>query len=232
MAFCGNCGNALTESQRFCPACGQPSGGASAAAAPSAPPVSYGQQPPPSGYVAAPSYGGYAQQPWGAREARRSRKGLWIGLASALVVVAVTCVLVFVVFRGDIFGGGAASTPEGTVKAMISAMESRDVDAIYGLLDPDSLDQITSFMSEDDLKSTLKDSLLQYDSIKFSNVEMSTANSGDSNATVTITGGSVSITQDGETTTEDVTASAEPVTFDLVKRDGSWYLDPYSANML
>ena len=61
---------------------------------------------------------------------------------------------------------------------------------------------------------------------------METEDTGEDSATVTITSGSVTITEDGESETEDVTESDEPVTFDLVKRDGSWYLDPYGLNML
>ena len=244
MAFCGNCGNSLGEGQRFCPACGQPAGGASApqqappAAPPQAPPMQApGYMQPPQGYGQPPVYGqaygqGYGQPAWGTPPQKRSRKGLWIGLSSAVIVIAVACVLVFVVFKGDIFGGKAASTPEGTVKAMLSAFENRDVDAIYGLLDPDSLEQITAFMDEETFKETLSSALLETESIKFSNVEMETENTGDDSATVTITGGTVTVTQDGETQTEDVTESDEPVTFELVKREGAWYLDPYSMDML
>jgi hypothetical protein len=242
MAFCGNCGSALGEGQRFCPGCGQPVGGASApgvqGAPPSAPqppnaPSQPSYAPPPPAYSQAPVYGqGYGQPAWGAPPQKRSRKGLWIGLVSAVVVIAVACVLVFVVFKGDIFGGKAASTPEGTVKAMLNAFENKDVDAIYGLLDPDALEQITGFMDEDTFKATLSEGLLDTESIKFSDIEMETEETGDDSATVTITSGSVTITQDGETETEDVTESDEPVTFDVVKRDGSWYLDPYGLNML
>ncbi len=247
MAFCGNCGNALGEGQRFCPSCGQPVGGAPPAAAgmpPSAPQApAYGQQSPPMappqggyapppGYQQAPVYGqAYPQQNWGAQPAKGSRKGVWIGLASAVVVIAVACVLVFVVFKGDIFGG-ASSSPEGTVRAMLTAIENRDVDAVYDLLDPDALDQITGFMDEESFKESLSEGLLDTESIKFSDIEMSTDEIDDTTAVVTIVSGSVTMTQDGDTETEDVADAGEPVTFDLVKRDGSWYLDPYGMNML
>jgi hypothetical protein len=246
MAFCGSCGNALTEGQRFCPACGQPVGAAPVtaqqappAAQPVAPapmpsmPPQAGYAPPPPGYAQPPAYPqGYGQQAWGAQPAKRSRKGLWIGLASAVVVIAVACVLVFVVFKGDIFGGGAASTPEGTVKAMLSAFERKDADALFGLLDPEALDDITGFMTEDDFKTSLSETLADMESVKFSDIDMDTEDTGEGTATVTIVSGSVAVTQDGETQTEDVTESDEPVTFDLVERDGSWYLDPYSIDML
>ncbi len=265
MAFCGNCGNALNEGQRFCPSCGRsvgvaapqaaqppqqapgpvsPPAGPSAAGlppqaaytTPPPPPPQYAMPPAggaPSGYPPPPDYGqGYAPQAWGAPPRKRSRAGAWVGLGSAVVVIAIACVLVFVVFKGDIFGGGASSEPEGTVEAMFTAFENKDTDTLFGLLDPEALEQITGFMDEDAFKETLKDGLLEFDSIKFSGIEMSTESLDESSAIVTITDGTVSITQDGETETEDVTQADEPVTFDLVKRDGSWYLDPYSLDML
>ena len=46
--------------------------------------------------------------------ALKDKKGLWIGLAAAVVVIAVACVLVFVVFQDQIFG--EASGPEQTIQ--------------------------------------------------------------------------------------------------------------------
>ena len=46
-------------------------------------------------------------------------------------------------------------------------------------------------------------------------------------ATVTIVEGKVTMSDgDGEDYTEDVSDADEPVSLDLVKRDGSWYIDP------
>ena len=44
----------------------------------------------------------------------------------AVVVVAVACVLVFVVFQDEVFGG---SGPEKTFENMFDAMEAKDVEA-------------------------------------------------------------------------------------------------------
>ena len=88
MAYCANCGNPLTEGQQFCASCGQPAG----QGAPGAPP---GAVPP---YGAGQPYG---QAAWTAPQKRRGM-GLWIALASLIVVIAVACILVFVVFKlGD-----------------------------------------------------------------------------------------------------------------------------------
>ncbi|OFW61640.1 MAG: hypothetical protein A2133_04655 [Actinobacteria bacterium RBG_16_64_13] len=117
MAFCSNCGNALAEGQTFCTNCGQPVGQAAApqgavppppSLAPPAPPA------PPAPYAPYSPGQPYAQGMYPAQQPRKG-KGLWITLASALLVVVVACVLVFVVFRDDIFNGDSASGPNGTV---------------------------------------------------------------------------------------------------------------------
>ena len=55
--------------------------------------------------------------------AKGSRKGLWIGLSSALLVVVIACVLVFVVFRGDIFGGSGGAD-DSVARVDLSAKDS------------------------------------------------------------------------------------------------------------
>jgi hypothetical protein len=158
--------------------------------------------------------------------------GMWIGIGAAVVVIAVACGLVFGVFRTDIFGGGgAASTPEQTVRNMLSAMENKDADAILDIIEPGAMEELGGFMSEDALREAISSGLFEFESVKFSGIELSTEKTGDSAATVTIVKGSVTITEDGESQMEDVSEADEPVTFDLVKTGGSWYLDPDSLDM-
>jgi hypothetical protein len=103
----------------------------------SAPPAGgpgYPPPPPPPGptYAAPPGYppapaqapGPYGQPAYAAPPAKRSRKGLWIGLSSALLVVVIACVLVFVVFRGDIFGGGDGASDGSVAKVNLSAKDT------------------------------------------------------------------------------------------------------------
>ncbi len=232
MAYCGNCGNALEAHQRFCPKCGHPAGGQASEQQPAAAPP-----PPPTGYYQAPAYDqgqGYAAPaapPW-SQPQRKSRLGMWIGIGAAVVVIAVALGLIFGVFKDDIFGGGgAASTPEQTVRNMLTAMENKDADTVLDLLEPGAMESLGGFMSEDALKEAMSAGLFEFESLKFSGIELSTEKTGETSATVTIIKGSVTITDNGEAQTEDVSEADEPVTFDLVKIDGSWYLDPSSLDM-
>jgi hypothetical protein len=63
-------------------------------------------------------------------------------------------------------------------------------------------------------------------SMKFSGIEMSTEITSETTATVTITAGIVTVTDaSGETTSEDVKDADSPVTIELVKVDGKWYME-------
>jgi hypothetical protein len=265
MAYCANCGSPLNEGQRFCPSCGHQAGeqapagagnvpgapgGAQPAqyapqqgwAAPQQPPQQAPQQPyqPPQqpgyqqpGYP--PGWTYYQQQGPAGVPPRRSRTGLWIGLAAAVVLIAVACVLVFVVFWGDIAGGGAASNPEKTVRNFLSAFDNKDVDAVFDLLDPESMSDMLGDQSVEDAKADMRDALFAdagISSIKFSGMQMTTKETGNK-ATVTLTAGKAIITdENGNQETSDVKEADSPPTIDLVKRDGSWYIDPGSMNFL
>lgn len=231
MAYCAKCGGPLREDQRFCPNCGQPAdlGGGAAPKQATPPPA----PPPPSTAVPPPQYAqqyppqypaGYGQG--SQAPPARSRTGLWIALAALLVAVIVACVLVFVVFYDDIFKGGGGSTPEGTVSEMLSAMEDQDIDRVFSLMDQTV---VTEMFGEDFLdmaKDQIADELFGEGSLKFSDIKMETDQTSDTTATVTIVEGKVTMGGDGEEYTEDVSEADEPVAFDLVKKDGSWYIDP------
>ena len=198
-----------------------------APAAPPPPPPTYAAYPPPGQppYGAPPGYP--APQP-------RGRKGLWISLAACVLVVAVACVLVFVVFWGDITGGGgAASAPEKTVSKLLKAMESKDVDAMFSLMEEKALTDALGGITVDAAKAMLKSVMFDYQSVKFSGIKLETENTSATTATVTITEGTVTIKDnDGTESSEDVTEATEPVNFDLMKINGKWYLDPNSLSGL
>ena len=134
--FCANCGQPAAQAPAAAAAAPQSAQQPTATPQPAAyaPPPAYsappatgpGYPPPPPppgpGYATPPGYppgapqasGQYGQSAYGAQP-KGSHKGLWIGLSSALLVVVIACVLVFVVFRGDIFGGeGSASSANFT----------------------------------------------------------------------------------------------------------------------
>ncbi|OFW58185.1 MAG: hypothetical protein A2133_00755 [Actinobacteria bacterium RBG_16_64_13] len=150
-----------------------------------------------------------------------------------MLVIAVACVLVFVVFSDDIFGGGAGKTPEQTVNRLLRAMENEDVDALFDLLDQEALSEVLGGISAEAAKEMIGSAMFSDESVKFSGIKMSTDDTGDTTATVTITEGTVTVKDsDGVETSEDVQDADEPVTFDLVKKDGKWYLDANSLSSL
>jgi ketosteroid isomerase-like protein len=175
------------------------------AKAPAAPPA-------PEGATAAPADG------------KKKKMWLWIGIAAAAVVlIAVACILVFVVFHDDIFGG---SGPDQTIHKMFDAMEAKDVDAFIDLMDPQGLQQITATgLTTEDFKSMLKDEMT-YDSMEFKNVKLETVIAADGKtAKVTVVEGQLVTVENGKTTTEDVKDAESAQEYQLVLRDGKWYLD-------
>jgi hypothetical protein len=158
--------------------------------------------------------------------ALKDKKALWISLAAAVVVIAVACVLVFVVFQDQIFGD--SSGPELTVQDLLTAMENQDLDALFALMDPQGVAQLeeTGFMTEEDLKEVIGGGLTGYESIKFENVEMKTEISEDGeSAVVTIERGTVTVVADGQTSVEKAEDAEEPQQYYLVNREGKWYMD-------
>lgn len=212
MAFCRKCGNKLKKDQEFCPQCGE-AVGASTVAPASAPAAAPG--PEAASVVAA------VQKRW------KSRKPLWIGLVTLVVLIVVACVLVFAVFHDQIFGGGT-SGPEQKVQEAITAMEHRDVNALYALLDPNGVEYLhqTQQMDPNALKTALGQGLTAFDSISYSDVQMKTVmESGGTKATVTLVGGKMTTVKSGQSTVDDLKTSAQPQKFYVILRSGKWYLD-------
>lgn len=164
-------------------------------------------------------------------EGLRSRKVLWISLAACVVVIVVACVLVFAVFHDQIFGG--TTGPEQKVQDVITALENRDLEGLYALIDPQGIQylQETAQMDPDQLKAALGQELMTFDSIDYSGVKMKTEMSSDGQkATVTLVGGQMTTVKAGKSTVEDLKTSAEPEEYYLILRDGTWYLDIVEMN--
>ncbi len=134
MAQCSKCGSPLSDAQKFCGVCGTVAEQAAPAAAtppegtqpPAATPPPVPTTPPaatpppvpatpqaftpptypPQGYqqpVYAPG-GGYPNAAW--QTPKKSSKGLWIGIAASVLVLAIAAILIFVVFWDQVSGGG------------------------------------------------------------------------------------------------------------------------------
>jgi len=170
--FCANCGQPAAQAPAAAaaaprsapqpPATPQPAAYAPppAYSAPPAPGPGYPPPPPPGpAYAAPPAYtpmpgqapGQYGQPPYAA-PLKRSRKGLWIGLASGLLVVVIACVLVFVVFRGDIFGGNGTSDAS-VAKVNLSAKDSPSAIMAASMLTVGESESLTGSF---DVKITMK----------------------------------------------------------------------------
>lgn len=147
---------------------------------------------------------------------RNSKKLLLTAVIAAMFVglLAVAC------------GGDDAAGPEQTVQDVMDAMSAKDIDGFFALMDPEGLEQIEAMgMSQEDIKAIFA-SEMTYDSMEFTGIKTETEVSEDGqSATVTIVEGTMTVVQDGETTSEDVTESDESTVFQLVLRDGAWYLD-------
>jgi hypothetical protein len=206
MASCGKCGNALEEGQKVCSKCGESVAGTAASAA---------------GTPAAAS----------AQGGGKRRLGLWIGLATGVVVLALACGLVFGVFWDKIAGDSTgAASPQEAVESLMSLMENKDVEAYFDLWTPESLTamqaQAAAFgMNMADLKQAMSEDMFNYDSVEFTGVEMETVMADDNTATVTVTAGEVTRVLEGESTTEPLLDPEAPSVFPVVRVDGRWYVD-------
>lgn len=226
MPFCAYCGKPYEGSPRFCAYCGRPLGQAQAAQ-PATPPVAPpASSPTPPATPPPPTYAYAPTVPMAAVPRKRDLKWLWIGLAALIVVVAVVLVLVLVVFGGeDGRDEGGMTAPEKAVAQFFDALEKKDIDRIFNLVEPGVLGALPEGMDLEAVKEMLKATMFAFGEMKFEDIEMSTQMTSDTTATVTIVKGSVTVKMpDGTTQTEDVSEAGEPVTIDLVKVGDKWYM--------
>ncbi|MBN1319681.1 MAG: zinc ribbon domain-containing protein [Thermoleophilia bacterium] len=124
-------------------------------------------------------------------------------------------------------GGGAAKTPEDAVLLLFKAMEDKDFDVFFALMDPVAVEEVTGGLPLDSFKEYMGDDMWPWESMKFSDLRLETKKTSDTSATVTVVEGVVTVTEpNGVTSSESVTEAGSPVTFEVIQRDGSWYLDP------
>lgn len=190
------------------------------------------------------------------RQARRRMKRVWLTVAAGFLTVAVVCVLVFVVFHDNIFDGDpgatsgdttattagdqatpsstmapdtAAETPEQVVQALFVAMEKKDPDALLALLDPMAVETIFAGESAEDMKDQFFAMILDYGSVEFSNIVLSTQMTSETSATVTVTAGTLTVTRaNGAKEVRDVSDAERPVELDVNLREEEWHLNPLS----
>lgn len=163
--------------------------------------------------------------------------------AAVVAAIAIACVLVFVVFDDQIFKDegvvsttstpaptvpGGLESPEQVARALFQAMEDKNVDAFFALFDPAALKEfLGGLLASEEAREALSASMFDYGSIKFSDLEFSTVMKTATTATVSVTAGTAAITDlEGVTETKDATEAGQPVTFELIQRDGGWYVDP------
>jgi len=153
----------------------------------------------------------------------RGKKWLVTGLIVAVVLITL----------GAVACGGSndASGPEQAVQDLLSAMEAKDIDAFFAVMDPQGLAQMEEMGYAVDQLKDLLEAEMTYQSMKFEGVKLQTELSEDGQtATVTVVEGILTtVEEDGTEYAEDVRDSGAPQTFDVVLQDGKWYLD--TANL-
>ena len=124
---------------------------------------------------------------------------------------------------------GGANTPEEVVLGIFQAMEHKDIKSLILLLDPPLLKDVMNGEDLDTFMQTAETQLFDFQSVKFSDIEVKTTYTSDAEATVEVTAGTVTmVDSSGTPQTEDVTESSEPVTLDMFEENGRWYADPSS----
>jgi len=107
-------------------------------------------------------------------------------------------------------GGSAASTPEGTVRNYLSAMQSKDVERMAACC---------TGQEKEDILETGQDMFSGVNTIRISNIDIEVVSQSEDEATVEATY-HIKMTMEGGTYEDDDSGSA-----DLVKMDGKWYIE-------
>lgn len=107
-------------------------------------------------------------------------------------------------------GGAAASTPEGTVRNYLSAMQSQDVERMAAC---------STGQEKEDILETGQDMFSGVNTIRISNIDIEVVSQSEDEAMVEATY-HIKVTMEGGTYEDDNYASA-----DLVKIGGKWYIE-------
>ena len=209
--FCTNCGKEVGDNA-FCPHCGTLVKAADKAT-PSPAPVPTSTAVAPVGPPPSMSPPPVAAQP-GPPAAKKKKRWLVPAIATVcvLAIAAVVLALVFVVF--------ASPSPSATVESLFKALESKNAQNLYALLD------MEPFKSKPGLEASFKADMaksIKDTNVKFKDAKFSTAISGDT-ATVKVTGGTVQYKgADGKLQTGSISEDFGKE-FYVVKKDGKWLL--------
>ncbi len=157
---------------------------------------------------------------WAAPEpARRSRRGLWIGLtaAAAVLVLGGVAAAYFLVF--DKLGG--ASSPEAAVTGLIEGIGDKDSLAVYGMLSPaevtdfrtvnDALSDLTTADEQSaEMRQLFTDALDEVD-LTLDGLEVSVEQVDDGLAKVSLTSGRLTVDGDPERIADALVQALTPL---------------------
>lgn len=184
--------------------------------------TAYGQVP--AGQAAPSAAGAWGQPPAGASR-KTSRKGLWIGVGAAAVVLLAGGAFAANHFWFSKVGG--AATPEGAATQMIEGVASKDLVAVYGVTSPAEISQLSTAMrlfddrmpdgdDVEDLTGAYQDYLDALD-VTLEDLEVSSEALGEGLAKVSITSGSLTVDADA-----DRLADATIALFEQVEGSSLW----------
>jgi len=163
-------------------------------------------------------------------ETRASSKTRRVSRITAFLLIASLLALA-VSFTAVACGDDAAATgAEAAVQRFLTASENKDVEAVLELLDPQAVASMEADLAEagmtlNDVKPLLAEELFPFESVMFSDIQLETTELGENDATVKITGGTMTQTSDGVTETKNAAESDDLPELYLVRIDGEWYID-------
>ena len=97
-------------------------------------------------------------------------------------------------------GGGLAETPEEAVLTLFQAMEDKDFEAFFGLMDPAAVEEVLGGLPLEQFKEYMGEEMWPWESMEFSGIKLEAEETGDDSATVTVVEGIATLTDfDGVT---------------------------------
>jgi hypothetical protein len=213
---CANCGSPVKEGAAFCTKCG----------AAQAAPVEGAAAAPGAGVPGAPMPAAAPMAP-----AKRSKAPMIIGIVGGALVLCAIAVLVLwlAVWRDG--GGGAAGSddPIGLAEKYIQSLEKGDIDSYMECFEGDFfVDEMKNNpfleemgLTEDDIKE-YAEMAFEMMEVDFKEYALELESETKDKATVVTTSGTVVVSVFGME--EEVDLADDPLEFNMVKKDGRWYL--------